>query len=109
MDSVSSAIEHLEPATSRLSRPVSGLPNRCESLVRLATPLDAVRYVRALTSLLYGSSSKVIAKLESGKVRDDFSSKEVADRVGHGLIESIRFFLESMKWHFDIELVVGGG
>lgn len=49
--------------------------------LRFGSATDAARYIRALTSLLFGMSIKVTATLRTGVSREDLTAEEIADRL----------------------------
>lgn len=79
---------------------------RYEVRLRFGAPAEVARYVRALTSLLFGASTRVTATLTTGARRDDLSAEEIADRIGRAAIEKLRFALRFGEHPLHIELAV---
>lgn len=78
---------------------------RSELRLRFGSGADAVRYHRALASLLFGSSEKVTATLKDGVARDDFTAEQIADRLDRNTIEKLRFDIRIGESALDIAIV----
>jgi superfamily II DNA or RNA helicase len=74
--------------------------------LRFGTATEASRYARALTSLLFGTSTAVTATLITGASREDLSADEISDRLARGAIEKLRFALRLADRTFQIEVVL---
>lgn len=83
----------IEPASvlSALAR-----TERFNVRLRFGTAFNTSFYLSALTSLLFGASTKITATLATGAVREDFTAEEIADRLARNAINELRFDL-----HFD--------
>lgn len=63
--------------------------------LRFDSPISLTRYLCALTSLLFGASTKVTAAFHTGALRDDLTAEEIADRLVRGAIGELRFEVPS--------------
>ncbi|MFY9510344.1 MAG: DEAD/DEAH box helicase [Rubrivivax sp.] len=59
--------------------------------LRFDSPVSRTRYLCALTSLLFGASSKVTAVFHAGALRDDLTAEEIADRLVRGAVNELLF------------------
>ena len=82
--------EPIEPA--RTLREVARA-ERFDVRLRFGAAPEASRYLRAVTSLLYGTSTKVTATLTKGAPREDLTAEELVDRLARGSIDRLRFAL----------------
>lgn len=74
--------------------------------LRFGVAAEASRYLRALTSLLFGGSTKVTATLTTGAPREDLTAEEIADRLSRGAIDKLRFALRLGERPLHIELAL---
>jgi len=89
-----------QPRDERRIEPVSARrenagAERSEVRLRFGAAAEATRYLRALTSLLYGASTNVTSTLTTGAPREDLTAEEIADGLSRGTIEKLRFRLRS--------------
>ena len=66
---------------------------RFELRLRFRAAAEASCYLRALTSLLTGASTKVIATLPTGVSLEDLTTEEIADRLARGALSKLGFAL----------------
>lgn len=64
---------------------------RLEVRLRFGSEAASSRYLRALTSLLFGASTKITATLTTGAPREDLDADEIADRIARNAIEKLGF------------------
>jgi hypothetical protein len=90
------------PSTAR-----SAVPEGSDVLLRFGAVTEASHYLRALSSLLFATSTKVIAILTTGASREDFTAEEIADCLSRGAIERLRFTLRlhDRLLHVDLALL----
>jgi len=74
--------------------------------IRFVAELDASLYWRALASLLFGVSDRVIATLATGETREHFTLVEVADRLSRGTIAKLHFTVRLCEQRPSVELSV---
>ena len=74
--------------------------------LRFGAAAESSRYLRAVTSLLFGASSKVTATLTTGAPREDLTAEELADRLARGGIGRLRFVLRLGEHAIAIELAL---
>ena len=79
---------------------------RFDVRLRFGGAADVSHYVRALTSLLFGASSRVTVSLTTGAPREDLTAEEIADRISIGAIESLRFALRGGEHPLHVELAL---
>lgn len=63
---------------------------------RFGSSFNTSFFLSALTSLLFGASTKITATLATGAVREDLTAEEIADRLARNAINELHFDL-----HFD--------
>ncbi len=100
-----------QPRDERPVEPASALreiahAERFDVLLRFGVAAEASRYLRALTSLLFGGSTKVTATLTTGAPREDLNAEEIADRLSRGAIDKLRFALRLGERSLHIELAL---
>ncbi|HYI02834.1 DEAD/DEAH box helicase [Hyalangium sp.] len=79
---------------------------RFDVRVRFGSVADATRFLRALTSLLFGASVKITATLTIGAPREDLTAEEIADRLARGGIDKLRFALRLGEHAIAVELAL---
>ncbi|MCY1076840.1 DEAD/DEAH box helicase [Archangium lansingense] len=79
---------------------------RFDVRLRFGVAAEASRYLRAITSLLFGGSTKVTATLTTGAPREDLTAEEIADRLSRGAIDKLRFALRLGERPLHIELAL---
>lgn len=77
---------------------------RFDVRLRFGSAAEASRYLRALTSLLVGASTKVTATLTTGAPREDLTAEEIADRLERAGINKLRFSLRLGDQAIALEL-----
>jgi hypothetical protein len=97
-----------QPRDEQHTKPTTGgcvpvLTRRDDVRLRFAAATDASRYLRALTSLLFGASNRVTATLISGTPRGDLNAKEIADRLSRATIEKLFFSLSHGEQPLPLE------
>jgi len=75
--------ELLEPTSTQLDAARS---ERFDVRLRFGSAADASRYLRSLTSLLFGANTKVTATLTTGVPRGDLTAEEIAERLARNTI-----------------------
>ncbi len=100
-----------QPRSERPIEPPSAvrsgaLVDRFDVHLRFEGAAEASRYVRALTSLLFGASTKVTATLTTGAPREDLTAEEIANRLSRGTIDKLRFALRLGERPLHIELAL---
>jgi Helicase conserved C-terminal domain len=93
----------IEPRSTRRS---GALAEWFDIRLRFGVAAEAARYLRALTSLLFGASTKVTATLTTGAPREDLTAEEIADRLSRGAIDKLRFSLQLGERPLHIELAL---
>ncbi len=80
---------------------------RVDLRLRFGAAAEASRYLRALTSLLFGASTDVTATLTTGAPREDLTAEEIADRLSRGAIEQLCFALRvgERPLHLEVALL----
>jgi hypothetical protein len=81
---------------------------RFDVRLRFGSAAEASRYLRALTSLLVGASTKVTATLTTGAPREDLTAEEIADRLERAGINKLRFALRLSEHAIALELALFG-
>lgn len=81
---------------------------RFDVRLRFGSATEASRYLRALTSLLVGASTKVTATLTTGAPREDLTAEEIADRLERAGINQLRFALRLSEHAIALELALLG-
>lgn len=81
---------------------------RFDVRLRFGSAVEASRYLRALTSLLFGASTKVTATLTTGAPREDLTAEEIADRLARAAINKLRFALRLGEHAIAVELALLG-
>ena len=81
---------------------------RFDVRLRFGSAALASRYLRALTSLLVGASTKVTATLTTGAPREDLTAEEIADRLERAGINKLRFALRFSEYAIALELALFG-
>lgn len=81
---------------------------RFDVRLRFESAAEASRYLRALTSLLVGASTKVTATLTTGAPREDLTAEEIADRLERAGINKLRFALRLGEHAIAVELALLG-
>lgn len=81
---------------------------RFDVRLRFGSAAEASRYLRALTSLLVGASTKVTATLTTGAPREDLTAEEIADRLERAGINKLRFALRLGAHATAVELALLG-
>src|SRR5690606_5494076 len=81
---------------------------RFDVRLRFGSAAEASRYLRALTSLLVGASTKVTATLTTGAPREDLTAEEIADRLERTGINRLRFALRLSEHAIALELALFG-
>lgn len=81
---------------------------RFDVRLRFGSAAEASRYLRALTSLLFGASTKVTATLTTGAPREDLTAEEIADRLERAGINRLRFALRLSEHAVALELALFG-
>lgn len=81
---------------------------RFDVRLRFGSAAEASRYLRALTSLLVGASTKVTATLTTGAPREDLTAEEIADRLERTGINKLRFALRLGEHAIAVELALLG-
>lgn len=81
---------------------------RFDIRLRFGSAAEASRYLRALTSLLVGASTKVTATLTTGAPREDLTAEEIADRLERAGINRLRFALRLSEHAIALELALFG-
>ena len=92
---MATVVERIEDLSLDPARSLSGHV-RAETFdlcLRFDSSVSCSRYLRALVSLLFGTSTKVAAVFRTGTVRDDLTAEEIAERLVHGAINEVRFEL----------------
>ncbi|MGE6759400.1 helicase-related protein [Corallococcus interemptor] len=79
---------------------------RFDVRLRFGVAAEALRYLRALTSLLFGGSNNVTVTLTTGAPREDLTLEEIADRLSRGAIDKLRFALRLGERPLHIELAL---
>jgi superfamily II DNA or RNA helicase len=81
----------------------AGPANLC---LRFGTAAEAIRYLRALVSLLYGPCSAVTVTPITGAPREDLTPGEIADRLARDVVKNIRFVLPhgAQPVHLEVAL-----
>jgi superfamily II DNA or RNA helicase len=74
--------------------------------LRFGSAPEASRYLRALTSLLFGASTMVTATLTTGAPREDLTAEEIADRLERAAINKLRFALRIGEHAIAVELAL---
>lgn len=74
--------------------------------LRFGSAAEASRYLRALTSLLFGASNKVTATLTTGATREDLTAEEIADRLTRAAINKLRFALRLGEHAIAVEFAL---
>lgn len=77
-----------------------------ETRLRFTAAAEAARYLGALTSLLFGSSTNVNATLTTGAPREDLTAVEIAERLSRNAIEKLRFGVRLGEHLLHVELVL---
>lgn len=82
-----------------------GGAERPEVRLRFHSADEATCYLRALTSLLFGASAKVVATQPAGTSREDLSAEEIADRLARGALSKLAFTLPfgETQLHLEVE------
>lgn len=89
--SVLRAIEHAERFKLRL---------------RFGSSFNASFFLSALTSLLFGASTKTTGVLATGAVREDLTAEEIADRLARNALIELRFDLHCDKRALHVDAVL---
>ena len=79
---------------------------RFDVRLRFGSAAEASRYLRALTSLLFGASTNVTATLTTGAPREDLTAEEIADRLARAAINKLRFALRLGEHAIAVELAL---
>jgi len=61
--------------------------------LRFGSAGEATHFLRGLTMLLFGASTKVTARLATGAPREDLTAEEIAERLTRGAVHKLRFAL----------------
>lgn len=80
---------------------------RFDLRLSFGSSFNTSRYLSALTSLLFGASTKITATLATGSVREDLTAEEIADRLARNAINELRFNLHvnERPWHVEAVLL----
>jgi hypothetical protein len=74
--------------------------------LRFGSAAEATHFLRGLTSLLFGASTKVTATLATGAPREDLTAKEIAERLTRGAVHKLRFALRLGDHAIAVELAL---
>lgn len=107
MGTTQTSDRRLEPASAQheIARQHEGCL-RIGVRLRFGSAAEATHFLRALTSLLFGASTKVTATLATGAPRDDLTAEEIAERLTRGAIHKLRFALRLGEHAFAVELAL---
>ncbi len=92
-----------EPASSRRE---AACAEQFDLRLRFGAAVEAFSYLRALTSLLFSVSRRVIAELTAGASREDLSAHEIANRLARGVIKKLRFTLHHGEPPLHVEVAL---
>ena len=75
--------------------------------LRFRTAAEASHYLRALTSLFFGASTKVTATLATGASCEDLTIEEIAGRLARGTLSKLCFalLLDNLRAHVEVEIL----
>ena len=107
MGTTQTSDRRLEPASAlrEVARPHEG----CSWIglrLRFGSAGEATHFLRGLTSLLFGASTKVTATLATGAPREDLTAKEIAERLTRGAVHKLRFALRLGDHAIAVELAL---
>ncbi|QNT70391.1 hypothetical protein [Defluviicoccus vanus] len=107
MGTTQTSDRRLEPASAQreIARPhESG--SRVGVRLRFGSAAEVTHYLRALTGLLLGASTKVTATLVTGALREDLTAEEIAERLTRGAVHKLRFALRLGEHAIAVELAL---
>jgi len=81
---------------------------RFDVRLRFSAAAEAAHYLRALTSLFFGASTKVRTTLTTGAPREDLTAEEIADRLARADINKLRFEIRLGAQAIAVELAFLG-
>ncbi len=107
MGTTQSSDRRLEPASElrEIARPHEGC-SRVGVRLRFGSAAEVTHYLRALTSLLFGASTRITATLVTGAPREDLTAEEIAERLTRGAVHKLRFALRLGEHAIAVELAL---
>ena len=109
MGTTQTSDRRLEPASAlgEIARPHEGCL-RVGVRLHFGSAAEVTHYLRALTSLLFGASTKVTATLVTGALREDLTAEEIAERLTRGAVHKLRFALRLGERAIAVKLALQG-